>query len=284
MVQHTKFSSYDGKTSLFSLPNKIKLNNPILIAGFPGPGLVGSISINYIIKKLDMQQILCFESEFIVPGVIFMDGKLHHPFRIYSNVNGTICALICEAPIMINGMHSVLDTLAKWAEDIGIKDVFIIDGMAIQPRSTTGVDPQIFFNVERSPIILSSDDKIIDPSNNKKNLNIEALIEGSTSFIGGIAGGLLSSCISHNISCSVIFIPTQSGIPDPDGAALTIELLQNTIANNYFKIDTTELRKEGEEMKHKLNNLIKSIKQQQQQQQEQPHLIHNGKHDPLMYS
>ena len=63
-----------------------------------------------------------------------------------------------------------------------------------------------------------------------------------------------------------------------------IEFLQNTIANNYFKVDTTELRKQAEEMKHKLNNLIKSIKQQQQQQQEQPHLIHNGKHDPLMYS
>ena len=281
MVQHTKFSSYDGKTSLFSLPNTIKLNNPILIAGFPGPGLVGSISINYVIKKLDMQQILCFESEFIVPGVIFMDGKLHHPFRIYSNLDGTICALICEAPIMINGMHSVLDALAKWAEDIRIKDVFVIDGMAIQPRSTTDVNPKILSNVERIPIILSSDDgKFINSNTNKKNINIESLIEGSTSFIGGIAGGLLSSCISHNISCSVIFIPTQSGIPDPDGAALTLELLQNTIANNNFKVDTTELRKEGEEMKHKLNNLIKSIKQQQ----EQPHLIHDGKHDPIMYS
>lgn len=281
MVQHTKFSSYDGKTSLFSLPNTIKLNNPILIAGFPGPGLVGSISINYIIKKLDMQQILCFESEFIVPGVIFMDGKLHHPFRIYSNLDGTICALICEAPIMINGMHSVLDALAQWAEDIRIKDVFVIDGMAIQPRSTTDVNPKVLSNVERIPIILSSDDgKFINSNTNKKNINIESLIEGSTSFIGGIAGGLLSSCISHNISCSVIFIPTQSGIPDPDGAALTLELLQNTIANNNFKVDTTELRKEGEEMKHKLNNLIKSIKQQQ----EQPHLIHDGKHDPLMYS
>ena len=281
MVQHTKFSSYDGKTSLFSLPNTIKLKNPLLIAGFPGPGLVGSISINYVIKKLDMQQIFCFESEFIVPGVIFMDGKLHHPFRIYSNLDGTICAVICEAPIMINGMHSVLDALATWAEDIGINDVFVIDGIAIRPGSSTDSNSKVLSNLERRPIILSSsDDKNINSNNNKPNLNIESLIEGSTTFIGGIAGGLLSSCISHNISCSVIFIPTQSGIPDPDGAALTIELLQNTIANNNFKVDTSELRKQGEEMKHKLNNLIKSIKQQQEQSQ----LIHDGKHDPIMYS
>lgn len=281
MVQHTKFSSYDGKTSLFSLPNTIKLNNPLLIAGFPGPGLVGSISINYVIKKLEMQQIFCFESEFIVPGVIFMDGKLHHPFRVYSNSEGTICAVVCEAPIMINGLHSVLDALATWAEDIGINDVFVIDGMSIGRVSDTDVNSQVISHSKRNPIILSSDEgKIINSDNNKKDLNIESLIEGSTTFIGGIAGGLLSSCISHNISCSVIFIPTQSGIPDPDGAALTIELLQNTISSNNFRIDTTELKKQGEEMKHKLSNLIKSIKQQQEQSQ----LIHDSKQDPIMYS
>jgi uncharacterized protein len=281
MVQHTKFSSYDGKTSLFSLPNTIKLNNPLLIAGFPGPGLVGSISINYVIKKLEMQQIFCFESEFIVPGVIFMDGKLHHPFRIYSNSEGTICAVVCEAPIMINGLHSVLDALATWAEDIGINDVFVIDGMSIGRVSDTDVNFQVISHSKRNPIILSSDEgKIINTNNNKEDLNIESLIEGSTTFIGGIAGGLLSSCISHNISCSVIFIPTQSGIPDPDGAALTIELLQNTISSNNFRVDTTELKKQGEEMKHKLSNLIKSIKQQQEQSQ----LIHDSKQDPIMYS
>ena len=116
-----------------------------------------------------MQQILCFESEFIVPGAIFMDGKLHHPFRIYSNIDGTLCALICEAPIMIDGMHSVLDALAKWAEDIGINDVFVIDRMTIQPRSTIDINSKVLSNVEQSPIILSSDDdKIINLDNNKK--------------------------------------------------------------------------------------------------------------------
>jgi len=281
MIQHTKFSSYDGKTSLFSLPNKIKLKNPILIAGFPGPGLVGSISINYLIKQLDMQQIFCFESEFIVPGVIFMDGRLHHSFRIYSNLEGTICALVCEAPIMMNGMHSVLDALAKWSEDIGIIEFFVIDGMPIR-QLTTEINSQSASNPERNPIILSSDEGKLNyyNSNNKKNLSIESLIEGSTTFIGGIAGGLLSSCISHNIPCSVIFIPTHSGIPDPDGAALTIELLQKTITNNKLKIDISELKKEGVEMKHKLGNLIKSIKQQQEESQ----LIQNSKQDPIMYS
>ncbi|HEY6589355.1 MAG TPA: PAC2 family protein, partial [Nitrososphaeraceae archaeon] len=189
--------------------------------------------------------------------------------------------LVCEAPIMMNGMHSVLDALAKWADDIGIIEFFVIDGMAIR-QLTTEINSQGTSNSERTPIILSSDEGRLNyhNNNNKKNLSIESLIEGSTTFIGGIAGGLLSSCLSHNIPCSVIFIPTHSGIPDPDGAALTIELLQKTITNNKFKIDISELKKEGVEMKHKLSNLIKSIKQQQEQSQ----LIQNSKQDPIMYS
>jgi uncharacterized protein len=228
-----------------------------------------------------MHQIICFESEFIVPGVIFMDGKLRHPFRIYSNIEGTICALICEAPIMIHGMHSVVDALAKWAEDIGVSEVFVIEGMAIQRVSNTDINAQHILNSQRNPIILSSDnDKLIHSNNRKKNLNNHSLIEGSTTFIGGISGGLLSSCLSHNISCSVVYIPTQVGIPDPEGAAITIELLEKTIGNDNFKIDTTELRKEGQFIKDQLSNLIRSIKLQQEQSQLSPEV----KQDAVMYS
>lgn len=67
---------------------------------------MGSISTSYIITKLHMNQIACVESEFIVPGVIYAEGKLRHPFRLYSNEKGDICVLVCEAPVMIQGMYS----------------------------------------------------------------------------------------------------------------------------------------------------------------------------------
>ena len=73
----------DGRTSIrylreLNMYDRTKSNNTILIAGFPGPGLVGSIGANYIIEKLDMHQIACIDSEFIVPGVIYIGGKLKH--------------------------------------------------------------------------------------------------------------------------------------------------------------------------------------------------------------
>ena len=51
----------EGKTTVRSIAKVIQkkksLDSPILIAGFPGPGLVGSISTSYIINRLHMEQI-----------------------------------------------------------------------------------------------------------------------------------------------------------------------------------------------------------------------------------
>src|ERR671938_1026453 len=149
----------EGKTRVKPLAKvvqrKKKLNSPTLIAGFPGAGLVGSISTSYIINKLHMNQIACVESEFIVPGVIYAEGKLRHPFRLYSNERGDVCVLVCEAPIIIQGMYSVLDTVMKWALSNNVKEVIVLDGIAIEGLP----------DAKRTPIILSSDGRKADAAN-----------------------------------------------------------------------------------------------------------------------
>src|ERR1044072_1765787 len=112
--------------------NNLKNDRTILIAGFPGPGLVGSISTSYIIDKLEMYQIAFVESHYISPGVIFIDGKLRHPFRLYANKEGNVCVLVCEAPIMMDGTHFVLDAVMDWAMKNSIEEVMVLDGIPVQ--------------------------------------------------------------------------------------------------------------------------------------------------------
>jgi uncharacterized protein len=67
----------------------IKLNNPIIFLGFAGPGLVGGIAVSHIIDKLELKQIAHMRSKYIPPAVVFFNGDLRHPFRIYSNAQET---------------------------------------------------------------------------------------------------------------------------------------------------------------------------------------------------
>lgn len=277
-----------GKTRIKPLAKvvqgKKKLNSPILIAGFPGAGLVGSISTSYIINKLHMNQIACVESEFIVPGVIYTEGKLRHPFRLYSNKEGDICVLVCEAPIMVEGMYSVLDTFVKWALNNKVNEVMVLDGIAVEGLPDS----------KRMPIILSSDGReadaanLIDDDNNnnsdvtnkeeeEKKDDKSHSIYPSTAFIGGIAGGILSSCLSNGIASKALLISAARRIPDPEGAAIIIESLSKITNNESLKIDTQQLREQGANLKMRMEKIMQSfVEQQQQGQGQSPAPIREG--------
>ncbi len=274
-----------GKTSIRAVATVVqankKLRSPILIAGFPGAGLIGSISTSYMINKLNMSQIACVDSEFIVPGVIYAQGKLRHPFRLYSNQEGDVCILVCEAPIMIHGMHSVLDTVMKWAVDKVVKEVIVMDGIP-----TDGLP-----DAKRTPIMLSSDGTKADAANLiddmtsiEKNTAHDNDYDGyymSTAFIGGMAGGILSSCLSNGIASKALLIPAPRGIPDPEGAALLIEELSKITNSELLKIDTQQLRKQGVSLKSRMEKIMQSYAEQQQglgqhQEGEKPEKISDG--------
>jgi uncharacterized protein len=300
----------DGKTKLKRLlsttktahvERKVKLNSPILIAGFPGPGLIGSISTSYIISKLHMNQIACVESEFIVPGVIYVGGKLRHPFRLYANKEGNVCVIVCEAPIMVEGMYSVLDTVMKWAIKYKVKEVIGLEGIPVE-----GIVP----DSKRTPMILTSDGEAADAAdlihNDNEIKRITDKKEGqsdetavgktddesdahdsypNTAFIGGITGGLLSSCLSNGIACKALLLPATRGIPDPEGAAILIESISKTTDNEMLRmIDTQQLREKGANIKHRMQEILQSVREQQQlQQQQQQGQGQTGVRETIMY-
>ncbi|HXS60372.1 MAG TPA: PAC2 family protein [Candidatus Sulfopaludibacter sp.] len=252
--------------------NNLQKNKSILIAGFPGPGLVGSISTSYIIEKMNMHQIACVESEYISPGVIYVDGKLRHPFRLYANEEGNVCVIVCEAPIMINGIHSVLNTVMDWAIKNAIQEVLVLDGIAVQGIPRSDRQTIVLGSTEMDETIKNSNNENGSPSSKQthrqSNFNRVAIEDSSkryTTFIGGIAGGLLSACLSYQIPCTAILVPSSTGIPDPEGAAILIESYNDIIKNENLKINSTQLREQGQILKKQLEQIIKSEQQQRDQ-------------------
>jgi uncharacterized protein len=253
---------------------KIKFfDKPILIAGFPGPGLVGSISTSFIIDYLNMHQIACVESDYITPGVIYIGGKLRHPFRIYANEEGSVYVMVCEAPVLINGIHIVMDTLMRWSKENKVAEVVVLDSIPLNDIPKAG----------RQTVILHDDGIHKERMENDKHNNRDEMnrfkennkldrktIENSTNYnytayIGGLAGGLLSSCLSYGISCTAILIPAPTGFADPEGAALLIESFGKITNTDNLKIDPTQLKKQGIIIRQQLDKIMQSIQEQRQQ-------------------
>jgi uncharacterized protein len=247
----------DGRTSIRPVERnrQIKLDDAILVAGFPGPGLVGSMSASYIIEQQKMHQIAYVDSDFIMPGVMYIGGRLRHPFRIYSNDKGDVCVIVCDAPIVLAGIRQILNTVVKWAHEHSVREIMVLEGIASQDI------PQN----ERKPMIMSSDGKSDDHGflSRMQKKGPEEPQSAHPTFITGISGALLASCLSNGIPCTGILLPAPSGIPDPEGAAILIETA-NRIASNPFNIDVGQLKHEAVELKKHMQQLINAMQKQQQ--------------------
>ena len=62
----------------------------------------------------------------------------------------------------------------------------------------------------------------------------------------------------------LISTTSSTSIPDPEGAAILVEAINN-MGNDSLKIDVQKLREKGENLKRKMEELIKKIPKQQQQ-------------------
>ena len=68
--------------------------------------------------------------------------------------------------------------------------------------------------------------------------------------------------MSSDIMCTAVLIPTSTGVPDPEGAAILIEAI-SAMPNVPLELDTGPLLKEGEEIKRRLGETIESLRQQE---------------------
>jgi len=198
---------------------KTVLKTPIIFAGFVGAGLVGPLSVGYMIEKLKMKEIAYLRSRHLPPSTVFMQGRLRHPFRLYSNNDGTICAVICEITLPF-GLHDIVNTILDWAEKNGSHEIVILDGVASKTH-----DGKAFCAAEEDLCrVMESND-------------INMIPQG---FITGVAGGLLNECLMRPIQGLTLLVKANDKGADPLAAATLIDAVNRAYGLN---INTSDLRK-----------------------------------------
>ena len=219
------------EAEVYEIRNK-KLKNPIIFAGFVGAGLVGPVAINHIIEKLKMEEIGVMRSKYLPPSTVFMRGRLRHPFRFYANQEGTICAIICEITLRMEGLYSLVSTILDWAAEKGSKEIVILDGVASSEH-----DDKAYCAAEEDLVRTMAD----------KNINM--IPQG---FITGIPGGILNECLVREIQGLTLLAKADKSSPDSEAAATLIEAL-----NRFYEmdIDTTELQENKDKIHSEFSEL-----------------------------
>ena len=220
---------------------KILLKSPIVIAGFVGPGLAGPLAVGYIIEQLKMQEIGYLHSKYLPPSTVFIQGRLRHPFRVYSNKKGNICAIICEVTLRADGLYNIASILLDWAQSKGCKELVILDGVASEEH-----DNQTFCAAEEDLCRVMQDKQI-------------SMI--SQGFITGIPGSILNECIIRKIRAITLLVKASNTKPDPLAAATLIDSLCRVYG---FLVDTSDLRQQREKIGSDFKELSEKYKEHRQ--------------------
>jgi len=211
---------------------KTSLKNPIIFAGFVGAGLVGPLAVGQLVQKLEMKEIACMRSKYLPPSTVFMRGRLRHPFRFYANKEGTICGIICEITLRMEGLYSIVSEILDWAMKCGSKEIIILDGVSSDEH-----DNKAYCAAEEDLCRIMA------------NKDINMIPQG---FITGVPGGILNECLLREIRGVALLVKANRTRPDPIAAATLIDAI-----NRFYdmKISTDELQKQKEQINAEFKEL-----------------------------
>lgn len=222
-----------------------KPKKPVIIEGFPGFGLIGTITTEFLIEQLKAEPIGNVKIKEMPAMAAIHDKKLVQPIGIFYAKKQNLVILHVITPVQ--GLEwDMADMIVKLAEDLQAKEVMSIEGVASP------------FESEETQCFYYCNDAMRKKQFEK--LGIQALKEG---IILGVSGALMLQ-IGEKFPTSFVFVEAHSTLPDSKAAVKIIETL-----NHYLNLDieTKPLMQQAEKFEEKLKGILEQSKHAQDEQQ-----------------
>lgn len=209
----------------------IEANNPILIEGLPGLGLVGKIAIRYLIRQLKAQKFAYLYSPHF-PYFVLVNKKgnvrlLRGAFYYFKNTAGPNDLVFFTGDSQsqtIEGQYEIADKMLDFSKKHNIQTIVTIGGYRMETKDKPKV------------IVAGTTQEILN-----KALAAGATISPSGSPIVGTAGLILGLARFKKISALCLLGETRGYLPDPLAARSVLEVL-TTMFN--FNVDLAGLDEE----------------------------------------
>ncbi|MEA3429673.1 MAG: PAC2 family protein [Nanoarchaeota archaeon] len=216
---------------------KKKPKNPIIVEGFPGFGLVGTIATEFLLDHLVTEQIGSIWIPELPAIAAIHRNKVISPLGIHYSKKYNI--VFIHGVTAVTGIEwQLAEAIVQMAKQLGAKEIISLEGIGSAVKSQTH---DAFYYASKSV------------SGKKLDKYCKGLKEG---IIMGVTGALLVR--RNNVPITAIFAETSSNLPDSKAAAKVIEVLDNYLG---LKVNFKPLLKQAEKFEDKLKTLLQKSKQ-----------------------
>ena len=221
------------KIELSERPHK-----PIIIEGFPGIGLVGTITTEFLIEHLKARQIGNIWSDDIPAVIAIHENRVVEPMGIFYSEKYNL--VILHAITNIEGKEWITaDEIMKLCKELDAYKLISVESVG---NPNPDADSKVFFYSNET-----------EDEDSLKEAGLNPLNEG---IIMGVTGALLIKAKNMRFTC--LFGETHSQLPDSKAAAKVVEILDKYLG---LEIDPKPLLETAEKFEKKLRKIMEQGQQ-----------------------
>ncbi len=218
------------------------LENPTLVEGFPGVGLVGKIATDHLIEHLDMRYYASVHCEGLPRIGIYRGGErgVKPPVRLYVSEAHDLFALRSDAPISAAAVEDIANCLTSWIVEQDVTPIYL-SGL---PADLDDEDSRDLYGIATG-----------DGEEHLEEADIAVPPEDGV--ITGPTGALINSAARDDVDSLGLVVECDPQFPDPRAASVLLEEGIEPLAD--LEVDVQDLVTSAEEIRAKREQLAQQM-------------------------
>jgi len=226
--------------------DELDFDDPVLVEGFPGVGLVGKIAVDHLVEAFDMDHYATCHCEGLPEVAVYHANEtgITGAVRIYADEQRDLLALQSDVPVSPQAAGEFAGCVSGWLEEVGALPLYL-SGIPTDPdgeRALYGV-------------ATGSVDSLLDVH------DIDPPVERGA--ISGPTGALMYEASRRDLGCLGLIVEAASQFPDPAAAQVLLEEGITRIAD--IEVETETLVEQAEEIRTARKNLARQMQQAQEE-------------------
>lgn len=218
------------------------LDDPYLVEGLPGAGLVGTIAVDHLTKELDMEVVATCECDGIPDVAVFdeEDRGVEAAVRVVADDDHDLLALVSHVPVSPNEAACFARCLVDWIEDVGATPI-LLSGLGDDDRD--GGESSLY-GVATGGIGGQLDGLDVPPP-------------ARSGQVSGPTGALLDETRRRDLPALGVIAEADTRFPDPAAARSVVEEVVAPLAG--VDISSEALIDQAEEIKQAKRELAEQL-------------------------
>ncbi|QCC52141.1 proteasome assembly chaperone family protein [Halapricum salinum] len=220
----------------------IELEDPVLVEGLPGLGLVGKIAVDHLVDAFEMAHYASCHCKGL-PEVAVYDADGHGvepPVRIHADERRNLLVLQSDIPISPSAAEEFASCVTGWFAEVDALPLFVT-GTQRRDQETTDV-----FGIATG-----------DAGSRLDDLGVKT--PGERGVVSGPTGALVYQASMNDLDSLGFIVEASPQFPDPAAAKALLERAVEPVAD--IEVDTDALIERAQEISEAKEKLAKRMQE-----------------------